>query len=119
MAGVDIISDTTGKAIVESIKALGLRINADKRVYGFHIDGNDSNPSTRVRYLLDAVGMTPAKMNFAAGTFDYGSWADAFFMPRPCMLKYDGTVDYYLNENDYTKKDDGHAYDIASADNVG
>ena len=116
MAGVDIISDTTGKAIVESIKALGLRINADKRVYGFHIDGNDSNPSTRVRYLLDAVGMTPAKMNFTAGTFDYGSWADAFFMPRPCMLKYDGTVDYYLNENDYTKKADGTASDIANAD---
>ena len=116
MSGVDIISDTTGKAIVESIKALGLRINADKRVYGFHIDGNDSNPSTRVRYLLDAVGMTPAKMNFTAGTFDYGSWADAFFMPRPCMLKYDGTVDYYLNENDYTKKADGTASDIANAD---
>ena len=116
MAGVDIISDTTGKAIVESIKALGLSINADKRVYGFHIDRNDSNPSTRVRYLLDAVGMTPAKMNFTAGTFDYGSWSDAFFMPRPCMLKYDGTVDYYLNENDYTKKADGTASDIANAD---
>lgn len=116
MAGVDIISDTTGKAIVESIKELGLRINADNRVYGFHIDGNDSNPSTRVRYLLDAVGMTPAKMNFTDSTFDYGSWADAFFMPRPCMLKYDGTVDYYLNENDYTKKADGTASDIASAD---
>ena len=116
MSGVDIISDTTGKAIVESIKALGLRINADKRVYGFHIDSADSNPSTRVRYLLDAVGMTPAKMNFTAGTFDYGSWADAFFMPRPCMLKYDGTVDYYLNENDYTKKADGTESDIASAD---
>ena len=72
MAGVDIISDTTGKAIVESIKALGLRINADKRVYGFHIDGNDSNPSTRVRYLLDAVGMTTDKMNFTAGTFAHG-----------------------------------------------
>ncbi len=116
MAGVDIISDTTGKAIVESIKALGLRINADKRVYGFHIDGADSNPSTRVRYLLDSVGRTPAKMNFTAGAFDYGSWADAFFMPRPCMLKYDGTVDYYLNENDYTKKANGTASDIASAD---
>lgn len=115
-AGVDIISDTTGKAIVESIKALGLRINAGKRVYGFHIDGADSNPSTRVRYLLDAAGMTPAKMNFTAGTFDYGSWADAFFMPRPCMLKYDGTVDYYLNENDYTKKADGTSSDIANVD---
>ena len=25
----------------------------------------DSNPATRVKYLYDAVGMTPAGMNFA------------------------------------------------------
>jgi hypothetical protein len=29
------------------------------------------------------------------------------------MLKYDGTVDYYLDPNDYTKKEDGTASDIA------
>ena len=118
--GIDILSDTTGQAIVESIKALGNKIGGNRHiVYGFHIDGNDSNPATRVRYLLDAVGMIPAKMNYTSGTFDYGSWADAFFMPRPCMLKFDGTVDYYLNENDLTKKLDGTDSDVANISYTG
>ena len=36
--------------------------------------------------------------------FDYGDWNEPFFIPKPCMLKSDGTVDYYLDENDYSKK---------------
>lgn len=83
-------------------------------IYGFHINSNESNPSNAVTYLEDAVGMTPAYMNYTTGQFDYGSWEDAFFMPRPCMLKSDGTVDYYLDPNDYSKKADGTASDIAN-----
>lgn len=114
MSGIDIISDTTGQAIVESIKALGTKLSEGRVIYGVHINSADSNPKTRVRYLADAVGMTPAKMNFTSGTFDYGSWANAFFMPKPCMLKTNGQVDYYLNENDLTKKIDGSASDVAN-----
>lgn len=116
MSGIDIISDTTGQAIVESIKALGTKLSEGRVIYGVHINSADSNPKTRVRYLADAVGMTPAAMNFTSGTFDYGSWANAFFMPKPCMLKTNGQVDYYLNENDLTKKVDGSASDIANID---
>lgn len=116
MSGIDIISDTTGQAIVESIKALGTKLSEGRVIYGVHINGADSNPKTRVRYLADAVGMTPAAMNFTSGTFDYGSWANAFFMPKPCMLKTYGQVDYYLNENDLTKKIDGSASDVANVD---
>lgn len=83
-------------------------------VYGFHVNSKDSQPSGAVTYLLDAIGATPAKMNYTSNTFDYGSWKDAFFMPRPCMLKSDGTVDYYLNPDDYTKKADGTASEVAS-----
>lgn len=116
MSGIDIISDTTGQAIVESIKALGTKLSKGRVIYGVHINGADSNPKTRVRYLADAVGMTPASMNFTSGTFDYGSWVNAFFMPKPCMLKTNGQVDYYLNENDLTKKIDGTASDVANID---
>jgi hypothetical protein len=116
MSGIDIISDTTGQAIVESIKALGTKLSEGRVIYGVHINSADSNPKTRVRYLADAVGMTPAAMNFTSGTFDYGSWANAFFMPKPCMLKTNGQVDYYLNENDLTKKIDGSASDVANVD---
>ena len=54
-------------------------------------------------------------MDFANDVFDWGSWANAFFLPRPCMLKYDGTVDYYLDPEDYAKKADGTASDVANA----
>ena len=76
-------------------------------MYGFRLNETESDPSACITYLADAVGMTPAFMNYAGGFFDYGSWQNAFFMPRPCMLKYDGTVDYYLDVNDYGYKEDG------------
>lgn len=73
-------------------------------------------------YLSDCdnSSYTPASMNFETGTFSYGSWKkDEFFMPRPCMLKYDGTVDYYLDPNDYSKKADGTASDMANTSYAG
>lgn len=86
-----------------------------QKIYGFHINSSVSDPATAVTYLEDAVGKTPAGMNYSTGVFSYGSWAeDEFFMPRPCMLRSNGTVAYYLNPNDYTKKADGTASDIAN-----
>ena len=83
-------------------------------VYGYHIDPNEADSSAKVTYLADAVGMTPAAMG--TDSFNYGSWQNAFFMPKPCMLKYDGTVAYYLNPNDYSKKIDGTPSDVANPD---
>lgn len=86
-----------------------------QKIYGFHINSSVSDPSNAVTYLEDAVGKTPAGMNYSTGVFSYGSWAeDEFFMPRPCMLRSNGTVAYYLNPNDYTKKADGTASDISN-----
>ena len=89
---------------------------ANHTLYAFHIDGNESSPSAAVTYLEGATGFTPAYMDYTNGIFNYGSWKDAFFMPRPCMVKSDGTVDYYLDENDYSLKEDGTASDIANID---
>lgn len=83
------------------------------KVYGFHVNPNESDSSAAVTYLMDAVGMTPAKMG--STSFDWGSWADAFFIPKPCMVKPDGTVDYYLNPNNYAQKLDGTASELATA----
>lgn len=98
----------SGKGFSDAIDAIW-----NTKVYGFHIDSFESDPSICVTYLADAIGATPAHMDYTNGVFDYGSWKDAFFMPKPCMLKYDGTVDYYLDSNDYTKKEDGTASDVA------
>jgi len=86
-------------------------------IYGFHVDPDESDPSDAVTYLMDAVGMEPASMG--ATSFNYGSWKNAFFMPKPCMLKYDGTVDYYLDPNDFTKKVDGTASDVGNINYAG
>lgn len=82
--------------------------------YGWHVDPSESDPSDCISYLADAIGATPAAMG--ASTFSYGSWAGAFFLPKPCMLKSDGTVAYYLDPNDYSKKADGTASDAANPD---
>ena len=81
-------------------------------IYGMRIKDNESVSAQKITYLNDASNMEPAYMDFANNKFEYGSWANAFFMPRPCMLKYDGTVDYYLDPNDYYKKEDGMASDV-------
>ena len=89
--------------------------------YGVKIDTNNSDPNTAVEYIYDAAGKKPAKINLETGEFDYGDWADVEFIKdcRPCMLKYDGSVDYYLNPNDYSKKEDGSPSDISNIDYKG
>lgn len=85
---------------------------------GIKIDKNNSNPKTRVEYLYDAVGMTPAAMDYSNGVFNYGSWENEYFAAKDknyaCMVKFDGTEDYKLNPNDYSKKTDGTESDVAN-----
>ena len=85
-------------------------------LYGFKRTKADSNPATRVVATDMAVGLTPASMNASTGEIDLGGWASAWFVTgnKPVMLKSNGTIDYELNPNDYTKKADGTASDIAN-----
>lgn len=81
-------------------------------VFTYQINQSNSDPATRVtpfvsEYGCDNLNYTSAKMDYDNDVFDYGSWASAFFMPKPCQLKPDITVDYYLNQDDYSKKVDG------------
>lgn len=110
------ILDETGQLILNELGRIANKLSGTNKptVYGFHVDDNESDPSARVAYLRDAVGATPAKMDYKNGLFNYSSWKDAFFMPRPCMLRSDGFVDYYLDPNDYSKKTDGTASDVAN-----
>lgn len=107
--------DYTLQALVNAVDGVREVLSGrGSTIYAFHIDANESDPSEAVTYLKDAVGMVPAKMNFTSGKFEWGSWQDAFFMPKPCMLNSDGTVDYYLDPDDYTKKEDGTPSDVAN-----
>ena len=87
-------------------------------LYGYDIALNTADPEDRVTYPsdVDNYGFTPAKMNFGS-LFNYGGWNFApgeKFMPRPCMLNSNGTVAYYLNPDDYTKKSGGGASDVTN-----
>ncbi len=89
-------------------------------LYGFKIDQNESDPASMITYIEDNKNFRPVHMDFDTDTFDYGDWADAFFMKvRPCLLKYDGTVAFYLNPDNTQQKEDGSSYDYESFDNGG
>ena len=113
---------------VDTVKLYEFTLDLPVR-YGYRISKTEADPDARVEYLYDAVGMTPAHMVFdtdpeTAGTdsdtsyFDYGSWQSVWFIAdnKPCMLNPDGTVAYYLDSNDYTKKIDGTASDATNTD---
>jgi len=84
-------------------------------VYGFDMDLSNSDPDGCVTYVGLNMSYTPAQMDYVNDVFDYGSWENAFFMPKPCMLSFGGTVEHYLKEDDYTKFADGTASDVATS----
>ena len=96
-------------------------------IYGFEIDqlksfkdwidGGQSNPPAEheVTYTDSAVGMKP--ITVSQGVVDLGDWADTDLIKgnRPCVVK-DGVVQYYLNPNDYSLKEDGTPANLNGAD---
>ena len=100
-----------------SNETIGIKCK-DYNLYGFKLDQNESDPASMITYLSDCDNAVykSAYMDYTADTFNYGDWDDAWFIKKlkPCMLKYDGTVDYELDKNDYTKKADGTDSDVAN-----
>ena len=81
-------------------------------IFGYDLDLSDPDPSTRVTYPddVDNYGYTPAGMNYSTDDFEYGDWPSVSgvgFIPRPCMLAFDGTVAEYLDPYDYSLTEDG------------
>lgn len=85
-------------------------------LYGYKRTKADSNPATRLAATDMAVGMGKATLDTSTGAVDLKAWANVWFVigNKPVMLKYNGTVDYELNPDDYTKKKDGTASDAAN-----
>ena len=108
------INHEDGDRIANALEQIANNRVRGYKLYGFHLDNNESDPDAKITYIADAIGAVPAKMDYTKGVFDYGSWLNAFFMPRPCMVKYSGNVDYYLNPENYAQKVDGTASDVAN-----
>ena len=85
-------------------------------IFGYDLNTANSDPDTRVTYPddVDNYNWAPVTLNNLGS--DWGSIQPGKkFMPQPCMLKYDCTVDYFLNPDNYTLKLDGSSSDIANA----
>ena len=114
--------DATAKIIVApTTNFLGgyapLLIHVKKGVrFGIKIKKTESDPASRVSYLYDAVGMTPAYMDFSGGMFNYGDWGDVWFVEdnKPLMLRSNGQVGYYLNPDNYAYRKDMTASDVSN-----
>lgn len=102
-------------AVANSTRAITMSYQYGRR-WGFSRAKSNSSPSSRIEYLLDAVGLTPGAMNYTTGEFEFGSWesfVNEFF--RPVMLNNDGTVAYELDHDNQTLQIDGvTASDITS-----
>lgn len=89
--------------------------------YGFRVDQRDEtqDPDDIITTIPNPAyeisndpEMKLAHMDFDKDEFDYGDWTrKEFFWPHSCMLKYDGTRDYYLDEDDESKKSTGDKSD--------
>lgn len=102
--------------IASSVKVTCAKYNY---LFGYDLDLDDPDPLTRVTYPedVDNAKFKAAFMNYGYSEFDYGDWPNTpgkYFMPRPCMLTYDGVVAEYLDPTDYTKIEDGvHSSKVA------
>ena len=102
---------------VNGVYSLDKRNNFGVVLYGYRINEVDPVPSTRVEYLqyCDNAFYDPCVMDFVSDIFNWGSWKRAFFIPKPCALTYAGNVDYYLNPDNFTLKEDGSASDVSNS----
>lgn len=79
-----------------------LRLNKKKeegyKIWGVEVDYTNSNPLTSVTYTHNAIGMTPGS----------SAWDNTpiFSGIKPCLLN-NGSVNYYLDPNNFSKKADG------------
>lgn len=85
-------------------------------IYGFIEHMDILSPTARIEYIGQNKDFTPISLNKDTGTMTLNSWADfpIIVANKPWMVRADGTPDYRLDENDYTKKEDGTASDVSN-----
>lgn len=89
-------------------------LNAEA-VYGFIEHNGILSPGSRIEYIGANKDYNPISVTKGGG-YSLNSWADFPVLKanKPYMVHSDGTPDYRLDEDDYTKKEDGTASDVSS-----
>jgi len=101
---------------VNGVHNMDERNNFGAVIFGFWLDKLDPNPETRVHYIEENEHYKEARMDYSSGAFDYGDWADAWFIKknRPVMLNTDYSVAYELHPTDLAFRADGETSDVAN-----
>ena len=100
----------SGQTATETVNVTGYEAFSVALAYykyvGVKVTESDSDPENAVTYIEDAVDMN-------AG---YASWKDhpIFKKIKPCVVK-NGVVQYYLNRENMTQKEDGSAATLNDA----
>lgn len=113
---------TLDKALENTQKLLNHLVPTESPIYGMIVHEQDLNPSTRVEYIGANKDFTPMTMNMTTHVMNYGSWGNWEWLKanKPVMANWGGGIDYYLKEDDYTKKaSDGSASDVANVNYAG
>ena len=84
-------------------------------IYGFIEHMDILSPSQRIEYIGMNSSYTPIAITKGGG-YSLNSWTDFPWLKanKPYMVKADGNPDYRLNEDDYTKKEDGSDSDVSN-----
>lgn len=78
--------------------------------YLFSLEQSNANPYGIIEYHGKNANYRRAGMDYDTQTFDKGDWGKSFLLQdifKPCMVKYSGAVDYFLNPYNLAKKIDG------------
>lgn len=99
----------------ETLDKIYNAVSADG-IYGFIEHCAVLSPTERIEYIGMNKDYKPLTVNKTTGEADYGSWGDFPIIVgnKPYMVRADGTPDYRLSENDYTKREDGTASDVSN-----
>lgn len=80
-------------------------------IYEFTVDQSTWKPQSIIQYVGANKKFKPCWMNFEYDEFEWGDWKDTWIVNafKPCMLRVDGRVAYYLDKDDLTRNaDNGH-----------
>lgn len=87
-------------------------------IYSFTRLMNESVPSEKIVYRGTNEFYKPAYMDFSSDTFKYEDWKNAPFLLKdrlaPCVVGFDGELQYFLNPNNYKEKEDGSPSDVTN-----
>lgn len=82
-------------------------------VYSFTRLKNESVPSEKIVYRGTNKYYQKAYNDYTAGKVKLCDWENAPFLLKdrlaPCAVNFDGELEYFLDRNDFTKKEDGTA----------